>query len=378
MRTNDYYKASIGNPGTVWMSSWGEGVVEIAGDTIRRRISTTGQPKFAGTVAGNPNYAVIGSAAVDPQGFTWFANLTAITGNYVVRLANDTTFNYFKNEVSPQMGFFYSMVVDHNGTKWFTNSETIKERYPYGLFYFNEKSLVSGTSTTNGWGVMTSADNLPDDVIFALAVDNDNNICVGTPSGMLIINDPIYPKSRNFRPYVVRTRVIQTIAVDALNNKWLGTKEGVFVINPDGTQLLEQFTVASTNGKLASNDVKTIAIDQKHGVVYFGTDYGISSYGIVATQVSRSAGTIAVGPNPFVIPSNTHLMIRNLVANSSVKIFSVDGTLITEFLAQGGGRAFWDGKDKSNKYVSSGIYFVIVFAENGEQIGTGKIAIIKK
>ena len=48
MKSNDYYKVSLGAPGTVWVSSWGFGVVEVASDTIRRRLDQTSTPTFAG------------------------------------------------------------------------------------------------------------------------------------------------------------------------------------------------------------------------------------------------------------------------------------------------------------------------------------------
>ena len=71
-------------------------------------------------------------------------------------------------------------------------------------------------------------------------------------------------------------------------------------------------------------------------------------------------------------------MIRGLVSNSNIKIFSIYGSLITEFAAQGGGRAFWDGKDSNGKLVASGIYFVVAYSDDGTKIAKSKIAVIKK
>jgi flagellar hook assembly protein FlgD len=71
-------------------------------------------------------------------------------------------------------------------------------------------------------------------------------------------------------------------------------------------------------------------------------------------------------------------MIRNLIEESSVKILRVDGSLVVEFNAQGGGRAFWDGKDSAGQTVGSGIYFVVAYARSGEEIGTGKVAVVRR
>jgi hypothetical protein len=56
----------------------------------------------------------------------------------------------------------------------------------------------------------------------------------------------------------------------------------------------------------------------------------------------------------------------------------VSGSVVAQFEAQGGGRAFWDGRDKNGVFVSSGIYFIAAFAENGSQTVTGKVAVIRK
>jgi len=52
--------------------------------------------------------------------------------------------------------------------------------------------------------------------------------------------------------------------------------------------------------------------------------------------------------------------------------------LVTEFRAQGAGRAFWDGSDAEGNIVGTGIYFVVAFAQNGDQVGSGKIAVVRR
>jgi hypothetical protein len=141
---------------------------------------------------------------------------------------------------------------------------------------------------------------------------------------------------------------------------------------------LQSYTVASTNKQLLSNDVRSIAIDQKRGIAYFGTEQGLSSLAIVAVQTSRSYSELECGPNPYLLPNDQPLTIRNLVANSTIKILTVSGSVVKQFDAQGGGRAFWDGRDKNGAFVGSGIYFIVASAENGSKTITGKVAVIRK
>ena len=225
---------------------------------------------------------------------------------------------------------------------------------------------------------MSNSDGLPNNTVISLAVDLEGDVWIGTDLGALIITDPRFPKSRKTSVFPLREQSIQTIAVDAVNNKWVGTKEGVFVLSPDGTQLLQQYDVLSTDGRLADNDVRAIAIDQKRGIVYMGTEKGLSSLPITSVETARNYSTLEFGPNPYTLPNDEQLTIMNLVANSTIKILNVTGSLVSQFKAQGGGRAFWDGRDVSGALVSSGVYFVVAFSENGNQLTTGKVAVIRK
>ena len=150
---------------------------------------------------------------------------------------------------------------------------------------FNENKIVEGTEET-GWMKLSKDDGLLSNIVLSLAIDLDGVVWAGTGLGVVYFPDPLKPKSY-YSSYPLQEQVIQSIAVDALNNKWIGTKEGIFVVNSDGTQLLQSYTVASTNKQLLSNDVRSIAIDQKRGIAYFGTEQGLSSLAIVAVQTSR-------------------------------------------------------------------------------------------
>jgi ligand-binding sensor domain-containing protein len=371
MKNNDYYKVSLGAAGSIWVSSWGTGIVEVVGDSIRRRLDQTTTPALAGSVASNPNYVVIGGAAVDSKGDTWMVDRTAVNGFHIVQLKGDGTAIY---RTSISDGRLTNILVDRYDTKWFANAEP-SDKPTTGLYYFNEDSSVAGTRALGGWGSMTLSEN---NTILSLALDLDGDVWVGTDLGMAIFTDPRSPKTSKTAYVPLRGQTIQAIAVDAVNNKWAGTKEGVNVLNSDGTQLLAQYSVLTTNGKLVGDDIRSIAFDQKRGIVYFGTEKGLSSLEVFPVQATRTMTSLDLGPNPFVVPSVSPLTIRNLAAESSIKILSTNGALVCEFRAQGGGRAFWDGRNRQGDLVQSGIYFVVAYAENGTQTSTGKIAVIRR
>ncbi len=377
LTANDYYKVSGGRNGRVWASSWGYGVVEVAGDSIMRKINESTVPSLAAAEPQDPDWVVVGAVQTDQNGQEWMLAYQAIDGNYLNRLETDTTFVRYTNAITPSEGRFTSMVIDEYGTKWMANSESFNKSAT-GLYYFNENKVVSGTSSTNGWGRMSLSDGLPNMTVLSLAVDIEGAVCVGTDLGMMIITDPLYPKQRRITSFPLREQVIQAIAVDAVNNKWIGTKEGIFVVNPDGTQLLEHHTVSTSMGNLPSNDVRALAIDQDNGILYAGTEKGLSALTIAPVVVSRKYSTLEIAPNPLQLPSAVPLMIRNLVADSRIKILTVDGALVSEFRAEGGGRAFWDGRDMRGDLVSSGVYFIVAFTQDGEEVTSGKVAVIRR
>jgi ligand-binding sensor domain-containing protein len=374
MTSDDYYKVSLGSSGSVWVSSWGYGIVEVVGDSIRRRLDQTTTPALAGAVASNPNYVVVGGVAVDSKGSTWIVDRTAVNGYHLLQLKSDGTAT---PRTSISDGRLTNILIDRNDTKWFANAEP-SDKPITGLYYFNEDSSVAGTRAFGGWGNMTTENGLASNTILSLALDLDGDVCVGTDLGMSIFIDPRSPLTSKAAYTPLRGQTIQAIAVDAVNNKWAGTKEGVNVLNSDGTQLLAQYSVLTTNGKLVGDDIRSIAFDQKRGIVYFGTEKGLSSLEVFPVQAARTMTSLDLGPNPFIIPSLAALTIRNLAAESSIKILSTNGALICEFKAQGGGRAFWDGRNRQGDLVSSGIYFVVAYAENGTQTSTGKIAVIRR
>lgn len=372
MKTNDYYKVSLGAAGTIWVSSWGVGVVEVVGDSILRRLDQTTTPALAGSVLANPNYVVIGGTAVDSKGSTWIVDRTAVNGFDLVQLKGDGTAIY---HTSISDGRLTNILIDRNDTKWLANAEP-SDKPTTGLYYFNEDSSVVGTSALGGWGSITGG--LPSNTVLSLALDLNGEVWVGTDLGIAIFTDPTNPLTSQTAYTPLLGQSIQAIAVDAVNNKWSGTKEGVSVLNPDGTQLLAQYSMLTTGGKLVDDDIRSIAIDQKRGIIYFGTIKGLSSLEIVPVQAAQTMTSLAFGPNPFVVPSATQLTIRNLAAESTIKIISTNGALVSEFKAQGGGRAFWDGRNRHGDLVQSGIYFVFVYTENGTQTSTGKIAVIRR
>ena len=61
------YRISLGANGSVWISSWGDGVYEVVGDSIKRKLNYYSKPSLPGAKTNLPTYIVTGSVAIDGQ-----------------------------------------------------------------------------------------------------------------------------------------------------------------------------------------------------------------------------------------------------------------------------------------------------------------------
>ncbi len=374
MPSNDCFKVSLGAKNSKWISTWGGGVIYVNAQNEIEHVFDSNNPGFIG-VSENLAFVVPGKIALDNEGNTWLTVFRAANYSRVLwKMQSDFTWQFFP--VTDNYHFMFDVVIDRNNTKWFTNTLPGFPTLSKAVF-FNEAQNISGT--TNGWGMLTESDGMPSQAITSIIIDKNGEVWLGTASGITIITDPSSPK--NTLSAVIRGEVkdqfINCLAVDALNNKWVGTQQGIFVLSPDGTTILQHYTVQNTNGKLVSNNIFAIDFDTKKGFVYFGTEEGLSRLEIPTITPVEKFTELSLSPNPFIIPENSLLEIRNLVEETTIKILSVDGKLIHQFSAQGGGRALWDGKDMNGTLVSSGIYFIVA-TQNGKQTITSKVAVVRK
>jgi ligand-binding sensor domain-containing protein len=363
---NDCHKVSQGLNGSVWVSTWGNGFLVVESDSITKRVDHyTITPGLTGALADHPDYVVGSGTAIDSKGMLWLGLYNVSNGRSLTRMNTDTTDTVFIN--TSVAANFVDITNDQYDTKWMscTLPWHLNE---IGLYYFNENFDESSR-----W---RSVSGLPDTKIYCTTLDQNGSLWIGTGKGIVILNDPQYPDVQTTPSYFYY-EVVQGIAVDGVNNKWLATKEGVFEVNSDGTEIIQHYTVGSTNGKLLSDDVWGIAIDQQRGIAYFATQAGLSSLQIGTTMPSNTMSSLLIYPNPYKIPNDLSLSIKGLVANSTIKILTVSGTLVNEFTVQGGGLALWDGKNKRGTYVPSGVYWIIGHANNGEEVATGKVAVIR-
>jgi hypothetical protein len=381
--TNDYYRISVGCNGSMWAGSWGNGVVEIpaGADTIDpARIFGTNVGMYG--LGNDSNYVVVSTAVCDGAGNTWMSIIKGARNSLVV-LRPDRTWSFLPVYVgSSRLTYLVdeypldrSMTVDGSGNLW----ALARDPSFRGVIAFGNGGVVGDTAQRAQF-FLTETSGLPSNEVRTIVTDREQDIWVGTDRGIAIILDPESPtRSGAIAAYRPLNGVgVNCIAVDPLNQKWVGTSEGVVLLSPDGTQQLASFTVTSTGGKLIDNDVKSIAVDPSTGTVYFGTANGLASLTTAAAAPRVSFGTLLVYPNPYLVPAELPLTVDGLVENSLLKILSIDGRVIRTIVTPGGRVGYWDGKDEEGRTVASGVYVLVASSEQGTDVATAKVAVIRR
>lgn len=378
---DDFFRVSVACNGDVWASSWGGGAVEIprGTDTVTadriygRNVGMIGLPN-------DTSFIVVSSIACDGAGNTWMTVINAADGNILIARRPDGT--WVRMPVKYGSGQLTSLTdnipvdrlfaVDGGGNLWAAS----RDRTFRGVVAFANAGELRDSAVYT----LTETNGLPSNEVRTIVTDLENDIWVGTERGIAIILDPDRPTRPGaiaaYRP--LNGLTINAIAVDPLNQKWVGTPEGVIVLSQDGTQQVASYTVASTDGRLIENDVKSIAFDPATGTAYFGTAGGLSSLTTASPAPRERFGELRLYPNPLLVPSSSPLTVDGLVANSSIKILAVDGRVVRTVTTPGGRIGFWDGTDENGRSVSTGVYLVIAYSEDGNSVATGKVAVVRR
>ena len=211
-------------------------------------------------------------------------------------------------------------------------------------------------------------------------IDNQDILWVLTPQGAqgYIISSltlvPIYPL--NFYNNI-SFQEGDKIRVDSQNNAWLITSNhGVRVIKSNATFWPDGSGFNKNNSPLLSNKTFDIAFNSGDGTAYILTEDGISIINTPFSFENTQLNDIYLSPQPFIVPDNDFIEIRNLLNGSEVKILTLNGNVVKQFkLSYNENKLVWNGKDESNKFLPTGIYYITSYGDANSL--TKKIAIIR-
>lgn len=333
------------------------------------------------------DYVPIQGLVFDRKNNLWILNSGTKTTSLLELSPDGTMTDHSKPELMNKglsLQVMRRPILDSRGLIWFVNSHYEAP----GLFCYNPEtdklSVFHNFKNQDGSSIMVIQ------MRFVLE-DAYQNLWIGTNVGPLRLtteqmqnpSEAIFEQIKvprndgtNLADYLLAGVDISCMAIDGGGRKWFGTNgNGAYLISADNMKQVQHFL--SSNSKLLSNNIESIAIDDKTGEVFFGTDKGLCSYMSDATKPSDNPGgddTYAY-PNPVRPDYKGLITVVGLAYNSDVKVVTTNGILVAKGTSNGG-TFTWDGNDLNGKRVASGIYMVQTADQEGNNGTVCKIAIV--
>ena len=367
------------NPNQVYATSYFSGLLKIENENIELFNNTNTGPNGLESlvVPGSPSYVDIriNSPAFDKDGNLWLTNAFVDKAIKVLR-SNGQWQSYNLADVAPtaSTGRYGPMAIDKNRTKWIP---TLND----GLIAFNE-------NYNNKFIVVNSINgNLADNDVRCVAVDNRNQLWIGTFAGLRVVSvdrfiseteltvNSIIIQEGDLAQELFYQQTILDIAVDGANRKWVSIADGgVFLVSSDGQETIYRFT--KNNSPLPSDNINDIEIDGVSGEVFFASDKGMVSFLGTSTKPSDSLSDVFVYPNPVRPNFVGTVKISGLTDKANVKITDIEGNLVYEATSSGG-TIEWDTKAFGKHKVASGVYMIFVASEDATDSTVKKVMIIR-
>lgn len=367
------------------------GVYEFKNGKFLKEYTNDNSPlKTAKTVGhNNKDYVIVVDGKFDNQGNYWCLNSVSPSTSLLKLTPEGQWVDYHSSKLMVSEGWslddMRGINFDSDGTLWFCNNWIRKPDVIRCNIDTKEITLFDNRVNQDGASLSFSA-------VRCITFDRNRNIWVGTNTGLFVLerknidagNINFYTQIKvprndgtDYADYLLNELDITAIAVDGANRKWVGTSyDGVYLISEDNMSQIHHFT--QDNSPLISNNISSIAIDNKTGEVFFGSENGLSSYvsNAVEPNTEMTEDNVWAYPNPVNPDYTGPITITGLTFNADVKIVSANGLLINEGRSNGG-TFTWDGCDKKGNRVASGIYMVITATSDGKKGTVCKIAVIK-
>jgi len=371
------------DPRRIYSGSFNRGLVELYDGKVVSRWGEGNSTLRHHSASTDTSDVRVGGTAFDSDGNLWVVDSHT----------NDCISKYCKSCLPAWTGYNLSignddlgqMIIDHSNQKWVVMR--IITQVPGALLVFKEDATTPANSKYIMLNSQKGNGNIPGQAVFAMAVDKNGQVWVGTEKGIGVFFNPenifsgqnfdaqqILVQQGAYVQYLMENEKVTALAVDGANRKWIGTEGGgLYLFSEDGTKQINHFT--TENSPLFSDNILAIAIDPESGEVFIGTDQGIVSYRGTATEGDENFSCTYAYPNPVKEDYDGLIGIKCLVTGAQVRITDIEGNLIFSTKAEGG-EAVWDGKNFSGRKAKSGVYLVYAGNNTGTQKIVTKILIL--
>lgn len=368
------------NENQVFVSSYYSGLLEFENDELKTlyNASNTGSDGLKSIPKQVPDDIRVNGTVFDKLGNLWLTSSIDSKGLKVFK-TNGQWQSYDVSNVYRSLGVFNlgRMAIDRNGTKWFATQND-------GIIGFNENYNNLFKTIKEGADV----GNLPNNYASALAIDNRNQMWIGTRNGLRVLpsidsfnsseqltTQPIIIIEENLAQELLYQQLITDIVVDGSNNKWIATADsGVFLVSSDGQKTIYHFTIK--NSPLPSNTINDIDINGLTGEVFIATTKGMVSFKGIATDANENLSNAYVYPNPVRPDYTGTVKISGLIDRATIKITDIAGNLVHETTSEGG-TIEWDTTAFGKYKVASGVYMIFISSDDGLETKVKKVMIIR-
>jgi streptogramin lyase len=340
------------------------------------------------------DYEMVTGVKFDASNNLWFLNSQAPAAS-LIRLTDGTFHKHNHAELmklndggftNKSNGNLANIMIDSQGIMWFVNNNWVTPSfYQYDM---QNDDITAYETFVNQDGTFLGIKS----GVRCIVEDLNHDLWIGSNAGPFVLernnifeDNPTFIQVKvprndgtDYADYLLSGLDITAIAIDGGGRKWFGTNgNGAYLISADNMTQVQHFT--TTNSKLLSDVVQSIAIDPKSGEVFFGTEQGLCSYMSDATAPAETMDDdhVYAYPNPVDFSNYSGLItVTGLTFNADVKITNAAGFLVAEGRSNGG-LFTWDGKDKKGNRVGSGVYHVITATSDGKKGTVCRIAIVK-
>ena len=173
------------------------------------------------------------------------------------------------------------------------------------------------------------------------------------------------------------------IFIDPFGKVWIGTIDNGFTIyDIENDEFIHYNT---ENSQLIDNIITDFEYDKLTGKLFIGTSRGLNSVDIGLSQeynTETKLNDVIAYPNPFNPDKDGIVRIENKntltmpAGKGTCKILDISGDFILELDKNEFEQFSWDGNNSAGKKCSSGVYFYLISAGDG-QTAKGKIVLIR-
>ena len=364
------------NENQVFVSSYNNGLLKIEND-IPVTLYNESNSSLTSLASPSSSNIRISSSNYDRSGNLWVTNSRVKNGLNVLKTSGQWQSYNMETILDNFLNNDYSkIVIDRSGTKWIASSQN-------GVIAFNE--------TTNVFKKITEgADNgnLPSRDVRAIAIDNRNQVWIGTNRGLRVLSstgsynsenqmkaNSIIIEENDLAQELLFEQFITDIAVNGSNQKWIATADsGVFLFSSNGQETIYHFT--KDNSPLPSNVVNDVEINATTGEVFFATEKGMVSFQGTATKPADNLQNVYVYPNPVRPEFEGTVKVAGLISKANIKITDIEGNLVYETTSDGG-TIEWDTTAFGKYKVASGVYMIFIAADDATETAVKKVMIIR-